>query len=133
MRINEIDRRAFLKGIGAATLVCTGAGCSSGSKPEDNVQIYLLKIKRSWGGTSIIADIRITNINDFAIKDIKIQFNGYAPSGTVIDKTRRVIYQIFPSKSERIIPNFDIGLFKDQVTDVKAVVLNLELINPQRK
>jgi len=131
MRINEIDRRAFLKGIGAATLVCTGAGCSSGSKPEDNVQIDLLKIKRSWN--SIIADIRITNINDFAIKDIKIQFKGYAPSGTNIDNTKRVIYQMIPSKGVVIIPNFDIGLFKDQVTDVKAVVLNLELINPQRK
>jgi hypothetical protein len=88
----------------------------------------------SWqrGGfdTVMIADFLFTNNSPWAIKDVQILCVHSSSSGTVIDKNRRTIFEVFPAHSARWVSNFNMGYIHSQAATSGAKVEDFEFVQP---
>jgi len=77
-----------------------------------------LELDFSWRkegfGSIMEADFTIVNNSEEDIKDIEIQCNHYAKSGTKIDSNSRTIYEVIKANSKRSFKNFNMGFMHDQ-------------------
>jgi len=105
----------------------------SAPAPPDPKQVALseAKLDFSWskGGfdTVMLADFVIHNNSEYTIKDIEIQCQHYAKSGTNIDSNTRTIFDIVKPHSKKGFPQFSMGFIHSQtasssckITDLKA-------------
>jgi hypothetical protein len=76
------------------------------------------------------ADFVIKNDSDQAVKDIDIQCDHFAKSGTKIDSNNRTLYDIIPAKSSKRFANFNMGFIHDQAKTSTCYVKDLALVNP---
>jgi hypothetical protein len=65
-------------------------------------------------GTVAIHDFTITNNHDMDISDITVQCIYWAPSGTIIDKNRKTVYQVIPAGKKKRIKEFSMGFCHSQ-------------------
>ncbi|HEX3117195.1 MAG TPA: hypothetical protein VHQ48_17130 [Bradyrhizobium sp.] len=92
-------------------------------------QIAAIKIEKwSWkkGGfdSVMIGTFTIKNSNDFGVKDIVLNCEHFAPSGTLIDSNTRTVYQSIKPKSSITVRDFNMGFLHTQATRSSCSVTN---------
>jgi hypothetical protein len=92
-------------------------------------QIGAIKIEKwSWKKAGfnnvMIGTFTIKNANDFVIKDIVLNCQHYAPSGTLIDSNVRTIYQAIKPKSSITIKDFNMGFVHSQAVKSSCSITN---------
>lgn len=97
-------------------------------KTISNTQLDYVWTKEGFG-TFMEANFVIHNNNDYDIKDIEIECDHYAKSGTKIDKNNRTIYEIISAKSSKTYPKFNMGFIHEQADSSTCFVKNLSLLN----
>jgi hypothetical protein len=90
-------------------------------------QIRNIKLEKwSWkkGGFDnvMIGTFTIQNANDFGIKDVVISCEHFAPSGTLIDRNTKTVYQAVKAKSSITIKDFNMGLLHTQAAKSSCTV-----------
>jgi len=92
-----------------------------------------LKLDFTWskeGFDNIMeANFTIKNDGPSAIKDIEITCIHTAPSGTVIDRNTRTIYEIVKAKSKRSFPKFNMGFINSQVKSSSCGIVNFKVVD----
>ena len=78
-------------------------------------------------GSIMEADFRVKNNSDYSIKDIEIQCNHYAKSGTKIDSNSRTMYDVIGPNSTKSYQNFNMGFIHDQANTTSCLVKNFSL------
>jgi hypothetical protein len=92
-------------------------------------QLAAIKIEKwSWKKAGfdnvMIGTFTIKNANDFGVKDIVLNCQHYAPSGTLIDSNVRTIYQAIKPKSSITIKDFNMGFVHTQAAKSSCSVTN---------
>ena len=91
-----------------------------------------LELDFSWRkegfGSVMEADFKIINNSEEDIKDIEIQCNHYAKSGTKIDSNSRTIYEVIKANSKRSFKNFNMGFIHDQASSSSCHINDFSLI-----
>jgi hypothetical protein len=86
----------------------------------------------SWAkeafGNVMVANFSIKNSLPYPVKDVEVECTGSAPSGTVIDRNVRTIYQRIEAKSTKRIPNFNMGFINTQVSSTGCHITNVVAI-----
>jgi hypothetical protein len=62
----------------------------------------------------MIGTFSVRNTNPFAVKDIVIICQHFAPSGTLIDSNTRTVYQAIKPKASLTVANFNMGFIHTQ-------------------
>lgn len=83
--------------------------------------------RRSGFGSIMEADFAIKNNSNNTIKDVEIQCNHYAKSGTKIDSNSRSIYDAIGANTTKNYYNFNMGFIHDQVNTTSCTVKNISL------
>ena len=73
------------------------------------------------------ADFKVSNQNDFDVKDVKIKCTHYSESGTQIDSNTRTVYKVFPRGSQTI-PSFNMGFIHSQVAKSFCEVIDWDKV-----
>lgn len=91
-----------------------------------------LELDFSWRkegfGSVMEADFKIVNNSEEDIKDIEMQCNHYAKSGTKIDSNSRIIYEVIRANSKRSFKNFSMGFIHDQAGSSSCHINDFSLI-----
>jgi hypothetical protein len=104
-------------------------------KPVSLKQEILKEIKLSYNwqktafGAVMEANFTIINNSDFSFKDIEIECDHYAKSGTKIDSNNRTIYEIFEAKTSKSYPNFNMGFIHEQANTSTCFIKDISLVN----
>lgn len=93
------------------------------SRELDNVSLFY-EWKTDGFGTVMEADFVVSNNNAFAIKDVEVECIHYAKSGSRIDSNKRIIYDTFPPKENKLILKFNMGFIHDQAEKSSCKVIN---------
>jgi RNA polymerase subunit RPABC4/transcription elongation factor Spt4 len=88
---------------------------------EENMQLDYSWTKEGFGSVMEV-DFIITNNNDIDVKDIQIECNHFAKSGTEIDSNNRTIYEVVKKGSKRRYPNFNMGFMHSQAVNSSCFV-----------
>lgn len=100
--------------------------------PSEREAIQGLKIDMSWsrGGFNsvMLADFSIENRNDFDVKDIEITCTHSAKSGTVIGKSSKTIYEIFPARNFSSVNRFNMGFIHSQTESISCRCTGLKIM-----
>lgn len=88
---------------------------------EENIRLDYSWTKEAFGSVMEV-DFIITNNNDVDVKDIQIQCNHFAESGTEIDSNNRTIYEIVKKGNRRSYPNFNMGFMHSQAVESSCFV-----------
>jgi len=90
-----------------------------------------LKLDFTWSkegfGNIMEANFTIQNDGPTAIKDIEITCVHSAPSGTVIDRNTRTIYDTVGAKSARLFPKVSIGS-SSQVKPASCTIVDFKVM-----
>lgn len=105
---------------------------ASGSKPEltprQRAQQSLEIVSWKWGavagGSIMEATFKIRNNGTEDFKDIEIECVHTAPSGTVIDSNKRVIYEVVKAGETREFKDFNMGFIHSQAKKSSARIRN---------
>jgi hypothetical protein len=73
-------------------------------------------------GIAFRGSFTVENLSPFDVKDVELYCTHYAPSGTVLDTSRRKIYEIFYAKSAKMFRNQDMGIADSQVAKLSCFV-----------
>jgi hypothetical protein len=102
-----------------STVTSTATQSPAPAGPTKAATINNVKLDFSWskaGYDNIMkANFTFTNKNTYPVKDLEITCTHSAPSGTVIDKNVRTIYEIVPANGKRTFRDFDMGFIHSQV------------------
>lgn len=104
------------------------------SADESKVRIARQEWKKEGFGLVLTADFWIENGNNYAVKDIKVECDGYSPSNSKIDSNRRVIYQVIPANtnwyrgSAKEIFGFDMGFLHSQVSRISCKIIDYKKV-----
>lgn len=115
----------------------TGSVASSATDPSGAKRAQLETAKtsatltlNSWRKDGfdnvMMVDVTIANGTDTPIKDIELTCTSSAPSGTVIDRNVRTIYEIV--KTKRRFRNFNMGFIAQQATRTSCEITDLALV-----
>lgn len=74
------------------------------------------------GGSIMEADIAIRNGSDAPIKDVRIECNHFAPSGTKIDSNSRTIYEIVRAHETLRKSDVNMGFINSQAKSSTCVI-----------
>jgi hypothetical protein len=88
------------------------------------------KWKKEGFGNIMEADLFIKNNSAYDIKDIQIQCDHFAKSGTKIDSNNRPIYEIIGKSSSKNYLNFNMGFMNQQVNTSSCYIKDFSLVNP---
>ena len=80
-------------------------------------------------GTVMMLDATVKNSGTSSVKDVKIECDSFAKSGTKIDTNRtKIIYAIFPAKKkETDAKNFNMGFINSQAASSECKVVDAAL------
>jgi hypothetical protein len=88
-------------------------------------------LKFSWSkegfGNVMMANFTVRNNSPYDIKDLEIQCEHSAPSGTVIDSNTRTIYEIVKANSTRTFQGVSMGFIASQVAESGCHIVSLNL------
>ena len=116
----------------AVITLCTVALMSNGldrilsGESDGSVQVSDLKFLS--GEMVLMVDFTITNNNSSPVKDIKVVCDGYAQSGTKIDKNKRTIYVKIPAKANYKVNNHNMGFISSDVSAIKCRVKDFSTV-----
>ncbi|MBS3799257.1 hypothetical protein [Pseudoalteromonas sp. BDTF-M6] len=88
---------------------------------EENMDLEYTWTKEAFGSIMEV-DFIITNNNDVDVKDIQIECNHFAKSGTEIDSNNRTIYEVVKHGSKKRYPNFNMGFMHSQAVKSSCFV-----------
>jgi hypothetical protein len=94
--------------------------------PERDVKVLSLHTDTSDGELSI-TDIELWNGSSFDLKDPEISCDMKGPSGTVIRKGSKVIYEVLPSEKSRSFNIMNMAPLPDQATKFSCHVKNVSV------
>lgn len=83
--------------------------------------------KKGGFGSIMEADFRVKNNSDHSIKDIEIQCNHYAKSGTKVDSNSRTMYDVIGPNSIQSYQDFNMGFIHDQANTTSCLVKKFSL------
>lgn len=111
------------------------SSASSGPSPAEKARILRqealanLDFDFSWRKTAadsiMEATFKVTNNNAFPVKDIDVRCTHSGPSGTVIDRNARVIYEVVPAGESRTFENFNMGFIHSQAVKTGCVIRDI--------
>lgn len=85
-----------------------------------------VKLEYHWAktgfGSVMEADFRIVNDSSIGIRDIEIQCDHYANSGTKVDSNNRTIYEIVGAKTSRTFKKFSMGFIHEQAATTNCFI-----------
>ncbi len=87
------------------------------AKADYDLDLVGFTWRKDGFGNIMMADFMIVNVNDFPVKDITITCVHTAPSGTVIDRNTRTIYERIEAKSNLNKREFNMGFIHTQVSN----------------
>lgn len=67
------------------------------------------------------ADLKLTNPNDFAVKDARLLCAAYGRSGTDIATFRPTVYRVIPAKGSLVVKGLEIGIWPNQAVSAACV------------
>jgi len=88
---------------------------------EENMILEYSWTKEAFGSVMEV-DFIIANNNEVDVKDIQIECNHFANSGTEIDSNNRTIYEIVKKGSKRRYSNFNMGFMHSQAVKSSCFV-----------
>jgi hypothetical protein len=95
------------------------------AKPKDGVVLKL----DSWQHEHemiLSTSFTITNNNPYPIKDISIECQAFAESGTLIDRNNRDIFTVIQPGQTKTYKDFNMGFLRSQVEKVGCRIKNVE-------
>src|SRR5690349_5650507 len=83
---------------------------------------------KTWTRSTGIADIgfKISNSNEYAIKDPLIQCDFFGNSGTMIRRLEKVLYEKIPAHKSKYIRSFVMGISGDQAAKIGCAVVDFK-------
>ena len=105
-----------MKKVIGVVILASLVGCNS-VKPDELVTTDVTAWERGGFDLVMIADFKIKNNTDSAVKDIEITCKGFTESGTKIDSNTRTIYKIIQPGETLEIIDYNMGYLH---TDVKS-------------
>ena len=85
-----------------------------------------VKLEYQWAkagfGSVMEVDFRVINDSSIGIRDIEIQCDHYAKSGTKVDRNNRTIYEIVGAKTSRTFNKFSMGFIHEQAATTNCFV-----------
>lgn len=99
------------------------------SRSEEGMKKVKLDFEWAKTGFGNIMDATfiITNNNSFQIKDIEIECQHYAKSGTIIDSNKRTIFDVVPANSKKIFDNFNMGFVHIQAASTSCHIKKIKV------
>lgn len=93
--------------------------------PEEFVELQDL----NWSADFSIMELSLTlkNNSEFALKDFVIECEHSAPSGTVIDRNRREIFEVVEAGKSKRILNFNMGFIHSQAKSTACSITRAKL------
>lgn len=82
--------------------------------PIDRMEIETPSWKTGGFGSVAIMTVRVSNSNDFEVKDIAISCRFSANSGTVLNERSYTIYETIKPKSKRTFKDLNVGFINSQ-------------------
>lgn len=73
----------------------------------------------------MMLDATIDNAGDRAVKDVEIECEHTSPSGTVIDRNTKTIYEIVPAYDSLKLKDFNMGFIHSQVDATACRITDL--------
>jgi hypothetical protein len=107
----------------AGAIFFCGSIAASAETGDLGVQSDLIKAE---GKVMFKADFKITNPNDFAVKDVRILCAPSANSGTIFRATSVTIYEIIPAKQTKIVRGITVGPWPEQSTGSRCLTWTAE-------
>jgi hypothetical protein len=105
-----------------------GANYPREKTPREQAKESLEIVEWTWGkkgfGNIMEATFRIRNKGPKDFKDIEIECVHTAPSGTVIDRNLRVIYEVVKAGETRTFKDFNMGFIHSQASKSAAGIRN---------
>ena len=95
---------------------------------ESDSSVQVSDLKFLSGDMVLIVDFTIKNHNSSPVKDIKVVCDGYAQSGTKIDKNKRTIYVKIPAKANYKVNNHNMGFISSDVSAIKCRVKDFSTV-----
>jgi len=74
-----------------------------------------------------MVDFKISNRNDYPVKDIKISCDVYAKSGTKLGANERTIYDIVDPKKSKTFNDFNMGFINSQAEKIGCKIVEVNL------
>jgi hypothetical protein len=71
----------------------------------------------------MLATFTFKNDNDFDVKDVAVQCDHSANSGTVIDRNTRTIYEVVKAHSTKTVRGFNMGFINSQAASTACGVI----------
>jgi hypothetical protein len=111
-----------------------GSGSTTNSPAEDPKAVALrdIKLDFKWSkggfGSIMEADFTITNPTSYKVKDLEVECDHSAPSGTVIDSNTRTIYEVVEPKSKKVIKKFNMGFIHSQAASSSCKITDLTIV-----
>ena len=99
--------------------------------PESPKEVALrqVSIDFKWSkggfGNVMIADFTITNLSNYAVKDLDVTCTHHANSGTEIDSNSRTIYETVPARGKKVVRNFNMGFIHSQAARSSCKITDL--------
>lgn len=93
--------------------------------PEEFVELQDI----NWSADFSIMELSVTlkNNSEFALKDFVIECEHSAPSGTVIDRNRREIFEVVEAGESKRIRNFNMGFIHSQAKSTACLITRAKL------
>lgn len=100
------------------------ASIASATTIGENVQIKSFKWELGgFGQVLVIKSMSIVNANPIALKDLVVECDTAAPSGTTLSTVRKTVYQTFPAKKATTLSNINMGIVNTQSTKAGCEVI----------
>ncbi|WP_406858464.1 hypothetical protein ABEG18_12890 [Alsobacter sp. KACC 23698] len=101
-----------------------GAGIGASASADRGVRISQVNWRKEAFGNVMIADFMVRNDNDFAVKDLTIECQHAANSGTIMDRNTRQLYERVSARSYLPVQNFNMGFINTQAVRTDCKVTN---------
>lgn len=79
-------------------------------------------------GNVLEADFTIKNESDYDVKDVELTCTIYAQGGTVLDKNKKMIYEVIEKHGSERRRKFNLGFIDSQTYHTTCEVTNLSLV-----
>lgn len=94
------------------------------SRSEQLASLEIIKdaYRRSPSGFRLLAKFTIKNTNTHGIKDVEVSCSHIGNSGSIVSRSRRVIYETIRPNSQRAMPEIDFGFIPDQASRISCSI-----------
>jgi len=119
-----------INGPGAPATAPVAAAGVVEPKPENlsrsqilaNFRISAISWHKEAFGSVMVASFRLHNDNPMPLKDIEVTCASSGPSGSIIDKNTRTVYEVIRQRSLLEVDKLNMGFIRTETTDTKCRV-----------